>query len=451
MTKLSISDLDPYVKFVDNVCHGNLRDSKLAEKYLPMELHYETTVDQSLDPFGEEYFQSQIDLYEEIAGKKLDQWSGELHPVNIPALLSSPNPLGIDNVGLISEYVRALSSMLSLSRLGSAANVLDMGAGHGLSSEVYAFCGCTVHAIDIDPELTELATRRAARGSLRIKRSIMNFDSLSSIENGAYQAAFFFQSLHHCLRPWELIAELMKKLSPDGVIAFNGEPIQELWWKDWGIRLDQESLYVARKFGWFESGWSRKFITECFKRNGLKLVMFDKGLNGGLMGVTSQSPEKLTQIVDNAISLGFTPLFEDDIESLAQNYYSQIGKLSRNAFGSTFLANDNHGGGYLCYGPYVSLPPGRYRVSFLLRFISAASQNADSAIPVLVDVISGDNQESHYAELFTPNHGDVLRLVNIKLELQHNTRSVEARVRVSDGNQIWEMSLPVFEQLAPSN
>ncbi len=451
MTKLSTSDLDAYIMFVDTECNGDLQNPQAAEKYLPIELQYKTTIDESLDPFSEDYFRSQIDLYEEIAGKKLDQWSGELHPVNIPTLLSSPNPLGIDKVDFISGHVRALSSMLALSCLGSAANVLDMGAGHGLSSEVYAFCGCNVHAIDIDPDLSELATKRAAKRSFRIKRSIMNFDSLSSIENDAYQAAFFFQSLHHCLRPWELIAELMNKLSPDGVIAFGGEPIQDLWWKHWGIRLDQESLYVARKFGWFESGWSREFITQCFKRNGLKLVLFDNGLKGGQIGVACKSLEKLSQIVENAVSLGFTPLFEHEIENSAQNYHSQIGKLSRNALGTTFRTNENHGGGYLCYGPYISLPPGRYRVSFVLRFIAAANQNADAATSVLFDVISGDDQESHYAELLAVNPDDVLRLVNIEFELQRTTRRVEARVRVSQSNQIWEMSLPVFEKLTPSN
>ena len=447
MTKLTIDDLDSYVAFVDRECNGNLQDPKVSEKYLPIQLAYQTVVDDSLDPFSDEYFQSQIDLYEEIAGKKLNQWSGELHPVNIPSLLESANPLGINKADFISEHVRALSSMLSLSCLGSDSPVLDLGAGHGLSSEIYAFCGCHVHAIDIDPDLSELATSRAAARSLKIKRSIMNFDSLLSIENGAYQAAFFFQSLHHCLRPWELIAELVQKLTPDGVIAFGGEPVQDAWWKTWGIRLDQESLYVARKFGWFESGWSRRFISDCFKKNGLTLVLFDNGLRGGLIGVTSKDSGKLTQIVDNAVALGFTPLFEGDIENTAQNYHSQIGKLVRNARGPTLLANHDHDSGFLCYGPYISLTPGRYRVSFVLRFIAPSIGTGNNSASVLIDVIGNDNQESFYEETVTVNR-DTLRLVSAEFELGRITPRLETRVNIPASKEVWEMSLPVFERIA---
>lgn len=447
MKKLSIDDLDSYVAFVDSECNGNLKDPRVSEKYLPVQLVYQTAVDDSIDPFSEEYFRSQIDLYEEIAGKKLNQWAGELHPVDIPSLLESPNPLGFNNPNFIAEHVRTLSTMLSLSCLGSDASVLDLGAGHGLSSEIYAFCGCHVHAIDIDPALSELATRRAAARSLNIKRSIMNFDSLSAIENDAYEAAFFFQSLHHCLRPWELIVEVARKLTPNGVIAFGGEPVQDDWWRCWGIRLDQESLYVARKFGWFESGWSRSFISDCFKKNGLTLVLFNNGLRGSLIGITSKDADKLSQIIDNAASLGFTPLGDGEIENIVQNYHSQIGKFARNAHGPTLLANVDHGSGFLCYGPYFSLSAGRYRASFVLRFVSSANGKGNTTASVMFDVIGNDNQQSFYMETITVNK-DILRLVSADFELGSTTTRLEARVNVPESKEIWEMSLPVFERIA---
>ena len=34
-------------------------------------------------------------------------------------------------------------------------------------------------------------------------------------------------------------------------------------WPSWGLRVDQESLYCTRKFGWFESGWTDTFIMSC--------------------------------------------------------------------------------------------------------------------------------------------------------------------------------------------
>lgn len=330
MKNLSTEELDSFVEFVDNECNGNLRDSRIYEKFIPINLLHKTSINQSIDPFSDEYFQSQLDLYEEIAGRHLNQWSGELHPVeNMTALVNSHNPQGINDVSIVSENVRALSSMLSLSCLGADAPVLDMGAGHGMSSEIYAFCGCRVHAIDIDPVLNELSLKRAETRSLRITRSLLNFDSLSSLTDNFYNAAFFFQSLHHALRPWDLIAELKLKLSDNGVIAFSGEPIQTIWYRHWGIRLDEESLYVARKFGWFESGWSREFIAECFNRNGLELILLEGGHSGGLIGISSKNTDKLNEIKNKARKLFFSVARVGNSEPLVENYNQNSGRIDR--------------------------------------------------------------------------------------------------------------------------
>ena len=448
MKTLSTSDLDTYVAFVDCDCNGDLNNAKFAEVFLPFNLAYKTAIDESLDPFSDEYFQSQIDLYEEIAGKRLDQWSGELHPVNIAPLLESPNPLGVNKVGFIAEHVRILSSMLSLSCIGSDALVLDMGAGHGVSSETYAFCGCQVHAIDIDPDLSVLATKRANARSLRITRTVMNFDSLTAIQEETYEAAFFFQSLHHALRPWDLIAQLKQKLTHDGVIVFGGEPIQDRW-KNWGLRLDQESIYVARKFGWFESGWSRDFINECFKRNGLTLVLFDNGLGGGFIGVACKTPEKVSKIIANANALGFTPLCDGDIENSSRKYHSQIGVLSRNARGPFIRASIGHSGGFLCFGPYISLPAGRYSVSFLLRFLERSDDALNDSPSVVFDIVGDGGLVTYYKKIMTFASVDSTSLVNIEIEVISGASMVEARIQVPMRNEIWEMSLPIFEKVTP--
>ena len=92
-----------------------------------------------------------------------------------------------------------LCAMLAICGLPTGAKVLDMGAGHGISSEVFAFCGCSVHAVDIDPGLARLSATRSAARNYDITRSILNFDDLASIPDNAYHAAFFFQSLGFCL------------------------------------------------------------------------------------------------------------------------------------------------------------------------------------------------------------------------------------------------------------
>ena len=201
MPKLHTSNLDELVSEVQRHA-GDFQHPEFVQRFIPLELEYVTHVDDvGLSPYSEEYYQQQISLYEEVSGRKLNQADGELHPTDIESLVNQPNPIGILDVAQMCEHVRAVSMMMSIAGLTGEARVLDMGAGHGIASEVMAFMGCRVHAIDIDPVLGDLSRRRAAARGLQIERSILNFDDLSSIEDGQYDGAFFSQSLHHCLRP----------------------------------------------------------------------------------------------------------------------------------------------------------------------------------------------------------------------------------------------------------
>ena len=305
MPVLNASSLGSFIHDVDTNFQGNLNHPAVIARYYPVDFKFSTVINQDLDPFSAEYFDQQISLYREITQRDLDQWSGELHPVDVPSLVMTSNPLGLRNVGFVAEHVRAISSMLGFCNLSDSAKVLDLGAGHGLSSEVLAFCGCSVHAVDIDPKLSELSHRRAVQRGLDIRRSVLSYDDLSSVESDTYNAAFFFQSFHHCLKPWDLIAALKTKLVDGGVIAFTGEPIYGLW-RNWGLRLDQESLYVARKFGWFESGWTHDFLRQCFARNGFDLKFLNGGHGGGQVGIASTKPSVLIESLATAQRLGFS-------------------------------------------------------------------------------------------------------------------------------------------------
>jgi hypothetical protein len=71
------------------------------------------------------------------------------------------------------------------------------------------------------------------------------------------------------VRPWVVVSKLAAGLELGGRLVLAGEPINEIWWKHWGMRLDALSVYCIRKFGWFESGWSIGFIEELVHRAGL--------------------------------------------------------------------------------------------------------------------------------------------------------------------------------------
>ncbi|MEG3082691.1 class I SAM-dependent methyltransferase [Sphingomonas sp. PB2P12] len=435
------AEIDRFVHAVD-ACGGDLASATVQDAFYPIDLDFDAVVDQSSDPFSASYFDQQVALYREIAARALDQSSGELHDDDLRPLLTAANPTGVANAAMLAESMRALTTMLSLSTLGAAPRILDLGAGHGLSSEIYAYAGCKVHAIDIDPALGDLSRRRSSARNLDITRDEMNFDDLGGVPDSAYDAAFFFQSFHHCLRPWDLVEQLKSKIVPDGIIGFVGEPVQENWWKNWGIRLDPESIYVARKRGWFENGWSHRFIRQCFERNGLTLAFFTGGLGDGAIGIAAASAEKLEAVRVQARALGLSEIYRVDEFAIPNDLFlTHSGKpttlIDRPAF--TQVPDRK---GALIYGPYVDLEPGLYQVTVIAQ---RSAPRPGLSLPVLtLDIRS----EGVSAPLFKRRHFGSFSdptLICHRFEVRTLARRVETRIFVAGEN--WTATLPVIQKI----
>lgn len=422
-------DLDELVSIIDDKFSGNSGSEIFIREYLPINLKFLTHVDQGIDPFSEEYVSQQIALYCEISGRQLSQENGELHPVNIEELIDAPNPQGILNVSHISENVRALSGMLSLSRIQGKASILDLGAGHGLSSEIYASCGAKVHAVDIDPELSKLSSIRSIRRGLDINRIVMNFDNLAMLPDDSFDAAFFFQSFHHCIRPWELLCTLKNKLKSGGVIGFTGEPVQKLWWKNWGLRFDHESLYVARKYGWFESGWSLTFINECFKRNGFHTKFFKNGHGGGLTALASLDEGKIQEIANYASSMSVDEFTV--YTCLPSQFHSRVGLRTTLNGKPAFKTDSRQEGGFLSFGPYITLPAGRHSVFFLIRADSTLSGSA--MCEITFDVVQDSGTVPRVKERLAIPVGQTV-FIERDFTLGSEAYDIEARIIVSRGS-----------------
>lgn len=274
-------ELDQYVAECDRL--GGIAHPDAAQIRADFRLEYDTRPNQQLDPFSEEYYQQQVALYTELSGRKVDQEQGELTPLDVDTHAGGNNPYNSGDVGWIAKHTRAIHSCLVLANLPHKATILDAGSGWGLSSEAMAFCGASVTALDINPLFVQLVKKRAERLSLPIEAVQSEFDQFASTQQ--YDMLLFYECLHHSLKPWETLAHLGKFVKPDGKILFAGEPINTCWWKDWGIRLDPESVYVIRKFGWWEGGWSTDFISRCFSRAGFTLTPYaHTGLDNGMIG-----------------------------------------------------------------------------------------------------------------------------------------------------------------------
>jgi 2-polyprenyl-3-methyl-5-hydroxy-6-metoxy-1,4-benzoquinol methylase len=281
--KMHVRDLDKWIDELDQKGAGFAHDPE--DKNL--DLVFDTHVNESLDPFSDEYFRHQKNLYEEIAGRKLDQLSGELYDISKLEIVDQPNPWGTKDIKFASKHVRAISAAIMMAKLQPESEVLDFGCGWGASSEILAFCGASVTSVDINPQFTNLIKSRAKKRNLSIQSFCSDFDNFTT--NKKFDLIFFYESLHHSVKVWETLEHCYSLLKPSGTIVFAGEPINNLW-KHWGVRLDPESVYAARKHGWFENGWSESFIASAFSRAGFTLELFPwTGLDNGYIGVAGKT------------------------------------------------------------------------------------------------------------------------------------------------------------------
>lgn len=434
--ELHSSQLDEFIKAFHAV--GGDASHPDLQHYWPLELRYSTTVDQALDPFSDEYFEQQLALYREISGRDLDQATGELHQFDFDAHLVAPNPTASYDATGVAEQVRALSTVVALACLGERPRVLDLGAGGGLSSEVFAYAGCRVHALDIDPQLGRLSRERAQRMKFDIQRTEINFDDVATI-GGGYQGAFFYQSFHHCLRPWKLIEDLAAMLDQDGVIGFTGEPMQAVWWKDWGLRLDLESLLVARAHGWFESGWSHDFIRRCFERMGFTLLFFSGGHYGDI-GIATRDAPKLAAIREKAAGLD---LVERDggVDVSDGRYLSGLGSRST-IDGLPAFVQSKDPPGALMFGPYITVEPGSLDISLMIE-----RQPGDGEGELLVDIASDYGRKVHFARSYRSDEANGRLWFRERLDFAEKLVNLEVRAFVS-GTARWSMSIPKIGRAA---
>ncbi|TCM18701.1 methyltransferase family protein [Novosphingobium sp. PhB165] len=330
-------------------------------------------VDQRLDPFSDEYFAAQIGLYRELSGREFEQTKNELGDIDVAAHISATNPYNHASPAGLAVHLERLARALKFSKPPLGGKMLDMGCGWGLSSELAAYSGLDVTAIDINPQFVDLINQRAEVGNRKISARKSSFDSFSSEER--YDIIQFYECFHHAAKPWELTDRMAAHLKPGGKIVLSGEPVNQIWWKNWGLRLDALSIYCIRKFGWFESGWSQPFLLDMFQRSGFDVEVFDHAdPEVGQIWVanlrerraldlddviSSWNMQGLTRDSSYIIGSGecvFTPIFDDGVQLITvqfENYRAHpVTVISRASAGTA--VSEPHS---------VTYPSGRHFIS----------------------------------------------------------------------------------------
>jgi 2-polyprenyl-3-methyl-5-hydroxy-6-metoxy-1,4-benzoquinol methylase len=272
----TIADLH---KFIDAIDYLGGWGSPKAKLLIDRFRFHKYQINEELDPFSDEYMQEQLKFYELLTGYLPDQNKTELTKFNIENHIHSANPYAHHSAHIAAMHSSRLSLVINQSCLGINSRVLDMGCGWGFSSELMAYLGLDVVGIDINPLFCDLINRRAAARDLSIIAKQGTFEDIPIKDY--FDAVLYYECLHHAIRPWVALQKSYERLNDGGKLLLAGEPVNSMW-KNWGLRLDAESLYVIKKFGWFESGWSMDFIEKCILMVGYKSI--EKAFYGNQIG-----------------------------------------------------------------------------------------------------------------------------------------------------------------------
>jgi 2-polyprenyl-3-methyl-5-hydroxy-6-metoxy-1,4-benzoquinol methylase len=265
MKVLRESDLDEFVRETDR--RGGASTALTLEFWEGFVYEPTFSVDTTLDPLSDDYLDQMVKFYTELSGRNLNQTENELLQIDLQSHVAAPNSYNHASPNILAGQYRLLTDALSQVEYPPNSSALDMGCGWGLSSEILANLGYQVTAVDINPQFVELVRRRAARLDLAIRPVVGTFEDFRPQET--IDLILFYECLHHAVRPWVVLDNLVEKLSSSGTLLLVGESIQSQWWPQWGLRLDPLALYVIRKYGWFESGWSEPFLFRLLASRGL--------------------------------------------------------------------------------------------------------------------------------------------------------------------------------------
>lgn len=262
-TTLNKDNLEEFVKKSDSLSPAE------KEKYWANKI-YEPSfkIPETLDPFSKQYAKLQMKLYEEMSGRKYEDDECEQTELKVKDLVDKPNAYyGVnDSPGYASDHFSGIARLMSDLRPKKGAKVLELGAGWGFCAEFFATLGLEVTTVDINQEFVDLMNLRSKRLGYKNKSLKSTFETFDTKQK--FDIIYFYESIHHSPEVYALLKRVQRFLKKDGSIILGAEPFSGDW-PAWGMRLDPISVYCIKKFGWFESGWQRKYIEEIFHRSGM--------------------------------------------------------------------------------------------------------------------------------------------------------------------------------------
>jgi 2-polyprenyl-3-methyl-5-hydroxy-6-metoxy-1,4-benzoquinol methylase len=395
----SLDELDEKLVELDHL--SRVSDDALRQGFKSFRMNYPPLAD--TDPHSDAYRRQQFELYERISGRSYDL-GNEATSLDVAAASTKPFPYDSESPFTVGHHLIAIGLLISLLPPRRASRVLEFGAGWGNTTLAMASMGYKVTAVDIEARFCELIRRRATM--LGVEVDVVNGDfGLIEQVREPYDAVLFFESFHHCADHLRLLRSLAKATTSSAKILFASEPIVPDFPLPWGVRLDGESLWATRQFGWLELGFNVDYFKNTMIELGWQLEHHHlEGTPWASVWAASREP------------LGFL------MQATDSTAHSQVGKLEDNAFRADGRP------GFLLYGPYSTLPPGRYVAT--IRFVCDDTTRGTG----VVDVVSSAGTVSHHK--LEIDFGRLARGpsdVGFEFSLSERVSDVEVRVFVRAG------------------
>lgn len=314
---------------------SKISDDKMREVFQSFRMEYPT--DLPSDPGSPEYRSRQNDLYEKISQRKYSA-ANEHTSFDVESASTRPFPFYTGSCTTVSTHLILVATLIRLLDLPPGAEILEFGPGWGNTTIFLAQMGYKVRAYDIEPNFVDLIRRRADRLGLELEVDVGGFLDIDKFDK-QFDAIIFFECFHHCSDHIRLIDGLHKCVKPGGKVIFGAEPILQDFPVPWGLRLDGESLWAVRNFGWLELGFREDYF----------LATMEK------YGWTCEKHKSLdAAFVNFYVATRFT------FPTLDIHAGSDTRLMSHWAERADEGLSAGPGEGYLCFGPYVPVPGGDY-------------------------------------------------------------------------------------------
>lgn len=289
------------------------------------------------DPFSQEYADRIMDIYRRVSGKDRYDIQHERSRLNVDEATLRPFPFYTKSLALASTHYSLIGQLFGMMDCPEGSDILEFGFGWGHTTLSLAMLGHNVTAVDIEGDFCELVRRRAEM--FKVDVDVVNSDFLwVETTEKKFDAVVFFECFHHCWDFRRLLNSLHRVMKPGGKIYFGAEPINEQFTIPWGVRLDGEALFVARRSGWMELGFHSSFFAE---------LLADTGWRGRCVAPHFWVAASASEPVEPIVIQGGDPRLG-----------TAVGFKAGGAINISSEAK-----GYALFGPYITLGPGSYDVT----------------------------------------------------------------------------------------